>query len=158
MRDVKSGKYPVPILYKAPPKFAEYIQILISKEEAANHLVLALNETRDPLAILDLIHASSQIFFLEMIEIIRQHKNFPEEKVSILEDTFLWAPYKEYTFKLIEASHKIIDEFNITQLLINQAKRQIEVSKMCLETYEKTEQKFPSQHFENHERTRATIS
>ena len=138
MRDIRSGKYPVPILYKAVPEVADYVRTLILQEEAANHLVLALDETKDPLAILDAIHATSQIFFLDIINEIQQDKNISEEKINIFADTFILRPYREYTLKLIKASQKMIDEFNVNQLLINQAKRQIEVSKTCLEIYENT--------------------
>ena len=139
--DVESGKYPIPVLYKATPELTTYIKASITREEVANKLELALNESKDPLILLEAIHASSQLYFIELLTQIQQNKNITNEEIYFFGECFLWASYKQYTSKLIEASRKIINDVNITQLLINQAKRQIIVYETILKIYEKMEQK-----------------
>jgi len=139
--DVESGKYPVPVLYKATPELTTYIKASITREEVANTLEPALNESKDPLRILEAIHASSQLYFIELLTQIQQNKIVTNEQISFFAECFLWANYKQYTSKLIEASRKIINDLNITQSLINQAKRQTRISETVLKIYEKMEQK-----------------
>lgn len=139
--DVESGKYPVPVLYKATPELTTYIEASITREEIANELEPALNESKDPLMLLEAIHAFSQIYFIELLTQIQQNEIVTNEQISFFTECFLWADYKQYTSKLIEASRKIINDLNFTQLLINQAKRQIRIHETALRIYEKTEQK-----------------
>jgi DNA-binding HxlR family transcriptional regulator len=136
--DVESGKYPVPVLYKAEPELNTYIRASTSREEVVDKLEPALNETKDPLAVLEAIHASSQLYFLELLKRIQQNRNITNEEIWFFAECFLWANYKRYTSKLIEASRKIIDDLNINQSLINQAKRQIRTSEQELRIYEST--------------------
>jgi hypothetical protein len=139
--DVESGKYPHPVLYKAEPELTTYIKASLSREETANLLEPALNETKDPLILLEAIHVSSQLYFIELLTQIQQNKIVTNEEINFFAECFLWANYKQYTSKLIEASRKIINDLNITQSLINQAKRQIRISETVLKIYEKIEQK-----------------
>jgi len=139
--DVESGKYPIPVLYKAAPKLTIYMKSGISREEIANRMISALNETKDPLIILEEIHASSQECFIELLTAIQQNKIVTNEEINFFAEYFLWANYKQYISKLLEASRKIVNNLNITQSLINQAKRQIKTSRILLKIYEKAEQK-----------------
>lgn len=139
--DVESGKYPIPVLYKASPKLTIYMKSGISREEIANRMISALNETKDPLIILEEIHASSQECFIELLTAIQQNKIITNEEINFFAEYFLWANYKQYISKLLEASRKIVNNLNITQSLINQAKRQIKTSRILLKIYEKAEQK-----------------
>ena len=139
--DVESGKYPYPVSYKAEPGLITYVKASITREEVANGLEPALNETKDPLAVLELIHASSQLYFIDLLQRIQQNKNITNEEIYFFAECFLWANYKQYTSKLIEASRKIINDINITQSLINQAKRQIRIWPTILKVYEKLEQR-----------------
>jgi transcription initiation factor IIE alpha subunit len=134
--DVESGKYPVPVLYKAAPKLTIYMKSEISEEEIANRMESALNETKDPLIVLEEIHASSQECFIELLTAIQQNKIITDEEINFFAEYFLWANYKQYISKLLEASRKMINNLDITQSLINQAKRQIKVNKILLKTYE----------------------
>lgn len=135
---VESGKYAV--LFKAEPEFTSYIKANMTRQEIANQLEPALNETKDPLVILDAINANSQLYFIELLKRIQQNKNITNEEINFFAELFLWANYKQYTSKLIEASRKIIDDLDINQSLINQAKREIRVSEKTLKIYEKLEQ------------------
>jgi hypothetical protein len=139
--DVESGKYPVPVLYKAKPNLVLYIKASITREETLNMLEPALNETKDPLAVLEAIHASSELYFLDLLASIQQNNNITNEEIYFYAECFLWANYKQYTYKLIKASHKIINDLNITQSLINQSKRQIRIHTAALKIYEKMEPK-----------------
>jgi len=138
--DVESGKYPVPVLYKAKPNLVTYVKASMARREAANLFEPALNETKDPLMILDGIHVSSQLYFIDILQRIQEHKNMTNEEIYFFEEIFLWANYKQYTSKLIQASRKIINDLNITQLLIDQAKRQIIIYEKALKIYEKIRQ------------------
>jgi hypothetical protein len=136
--DVKNGRYTV--LFKAIPQLVTEIKASVSRQELVNGLEPALDESKDPLVILDMIHAVSQVYFIGLLEEIQQNKNISTEKINFFEECFLWPNYKQYTSKLIEASRKIINDLNITQLLINQAKRQIRTAKEELKIYERIKQ------------------
>jgi DNA-binding HxlR family transcriptional regulator len=137
--DVESGKCPVPVLYRSTPELTTYVKASITREEVATELEPALNESKDPLILLEAIHASSQVYFLELLTQIQQNKIVTNEQINFFAECFLWANYKQYTSKLIEASRKIINDLNIAQLLINQAKRQIIIYETALKIYEKME-------------------
>jgi len=122
--DIESGKYPVPVLYKTTPKVTAYINASIIREEIVNELEPTLNETKDPLVLLDAIHAYSLLNFVELLKFIQQNKSVTDKTINFLAECFLWANYKQFTYKLIQASRKIINDLNITQLMRNQPKRQ----------------------------------
>jgi hypothetical protein len=136
--DVESGKYPVPVLYKAEPELESFIKITIARREFANKMEPLLNRTKDPLIFLDMIHAFSQAGFMQLLTLIQQDKSITNAQINFFEECALWANYKHFTLKLIEASRKIINNLNITQSLINQAKRQIIIYEKVLKTYEKS--------------------
>lgn len=139
--DTKSRKYPIPVLYKATPELVTYVKTTISREEISNMFESALDESKDPLTLLEGIHAASQASFIELLTLIQQNKIVTNEQINFYAECFLWADYKQFTFKLIEESRKIVNDLDFTQLLINQAKRQITVFKTVLKIYEKTKQK-----------------
>lgn len=133
--DVKNGKHSV--LFKAKPDLITYIKTIRLQKIEDNSLKPALDRTKDPLRILDLIHFRSQTYFLDLLTQIQQNKNITNEEIYLRAEYFLWSTYKESTSKLIEASCKIIDDININQLLINQAKRQRKDPEKVLKLYEK---------------------
>jgi hypothetical protein len=139
--DVESGKYPIPVLYKATPELTTYVKATITRQEIINQTETALNETKDPLILLEAIHLSSELYFLELLTQIQQNKIVTNEQVNFFAECFLWANYRQITSKLIEASRKIINDINIPQISINQLKRQITVNERVLKIYEKMEQK-----------------
>jgi hypothetical protein len=140
--DVQSGKYPYPVLYKATPELTTYINACIVREKIANDLEPAINETKDPLCLLDTIHAFSQVGFLQLLTYIQKNNIQTHEfAINIFAEFAIWRYYKQFIHKLIDASRKIINDLNITQLLIEQAKRQITIYEVALKTYEKMEQK-----------------
>jgi hypothetical protein len=134
-KDAESGKYPIPVFYQATPELITYIRAVLTREETANLLEPALNKTKDPLQLLEAIHESSQLYFIELLKQIQQNKNITNQQIWFFAECFLWTNYKKYTIKLIEASRKITDDFNINQLYINQAKRQIRTSTALLRIY-----------------------
>ena len=139
--DAESGNYPYPVYYKAKPELVAYIKDNITREEIVNQLELALNETKDPLILLEAINANSQLYFIELLRRIQQNKNITNEEIYFFAEYFLWANYRRYTSKIIQTSPKIINDVNINQCLINQAKRQIRIYEKVLKIYEKMEQK-----------------
>lgn len=136
--DVINGKHAV--LFKAKPDFVTYIKTKILEAKEISTLEPALKRTKDPLRILDMIHFRSQVYFLDLLTRIQQKKNITNEEINLRAEYFLWSTYRESTSRLIEASCKIIDEIDITQLLKNQAKRQNRDPKEVLELYEKIKQ------------------
>ena len=139
--DIKSRKYPVPVLYKATPELTTYIKASMTREKFADEMEPCLNESKDPLFLLDAIHAASQLGFITLLTHIQQNNIITDEQINFFAECFLWANYKQFTHKLINASRKIINDLNITQLKIEQSKRQIIIHKTILKAYEKMEQK-----------------
>jgi DNA-binding transcriptional regulator GbsR (MarR family) len=133
--DIINGKHAV--FFKAKPDFITFIKLQMLKAKEISSLEPALNRTNDPLRILDLIHFRSQTYFLDLLTQIQQNKNITSEEINLRAEYFLWSTYRESTSQLIEASCKIIDRIDITQLLINQAKRQRKDPKKVLKQYEK---------------------
>jgi hypothetical protein len=132
--DVINGKHAV--LFKAKPDFITYIKLLMLKAKEINSLEPALARTKDPLRILDMIHFRNQVYFLDLLTHIQQHKNITDEEIDLRAEYFLWSIFKESTSRLIEASRKIIDQIDVTQCLINQAKRERKDPKKVLKQYE----------------------
>lgn len=138
--DIESGNYPHPVYYKAKPNLITGVKASMARQETIDLFEPALNEVKDPLMILDGIHAASQLDFIDIILRIQQYKNMTNEEIYFFEEIFLWANYRQYTSKLIQASRKIIDDINITQSLMEQAKRNIEVYQKTLKKYEEIQQ------------------
>jgi len=133
-RDIESRKYPVPVLYRATPELTTYVKARIAREEFASGLEPALNESKDPLLLLDAIHAFSQLGFMDLLTQIQQNNIVTKEQINFFAECFLWANYKQFTHKLIDASRKIINDLNITQLSIDQAKRMHAIYETILKT------------------------
>jgi hypothetical protein len=136
--DIMNGKYSV--LFKAKPDLITYMKSKILEAKEISTLEPALNKTKDPLRILELIHLRSQVYFLDLLAEIQRNKNITDEEICLRAEYFLWSNYKESTFRLIEASRKIIDDINITQLLVTQAKRQRKDPREVLKFYEKVQE------------------
>jgi len=140
--DIESGEYPYPVFYKATPELKIYVNATITRKKVLNGLEPAVNQSKDPLIVLDGIHAVSQLGFLDLLTYIQQNNiKTNEPAINFFAEIAIWGYYKQYIYKLINASRKIVNDLNITQLLINQAKRQIEIYEKALQIYEKMEQK-----------------
>ena len=135
--DIESGKYPVPVLYKSTPELTTYVKTTMARQEFGDQMEDSLNETKDPLFLLDAIQAVSQEGFVGLLRKIQQNIIVTNEEINFFAECFIWANYKQLTSKLIEASRKTINNFNINQLLTEQAKRQITIHEELLKSYEK---------------------
>jgi DNA-binding transcriptional ArsR family regulator len=133
--DIESGKYPHPVLYKALPGTIDYIRFSMFREEFSKNIDAILKETKDPLLILDTIHNWYQLIFLKILEGMQEKKMTFEER-DWHEEVILFPIYRDCTFALIEATAKIIDEIDISQLLILQAKRQKILFEDLIKVYE----------------------
>lgn len=134
--DSESGKYPVPVLYKAQPELLTYIKSSMMREEFSDNLEAMLKESKDPLMILDMIHDVSQLNFIKILGQIQEDKSMTWEELIFLEELFLWENYRHFTLNLIAATGKIIDEIDIDKLLVSQAKRRKEILEMLIKRYE----------------------
>ncbi len=130
--DMESGKYPVPVLYKATFAALEYIKTSIFIEESSKNIEPALMETRDPLAVLEIIHMASELGLVKILTELKEHKDMPVAVVQYLEVLFMEMPYKFFVLKLVDASRKIIDELDFDKLSIEQVKRQKEMAEFQL--------------------------
>lgn len=139
--DDESGKYPVPVLYKAQPELMNHIKSSKLREEFSQSIDAMLEETKDPLIILEVIHDYSQIAFLELMKEIKNNKQITSLEIDFFEEIFLWANYKHFMFKLIEASAKRIDEFDFDKLLVAKAKRGKEISELLIKRFDELDQK-----------------
>jgi DNA-binding HxlR family transcriptional regulator len=133
--DAESGKYPVPVLYKAQPELVDYIKSSMLREEYSDNVEAMLKECNDPLWMLDDIHFFSQITFTNILKEIQEKKNITWDEILYLEEAFLWANYRHFTMALIAATAKIIRDIDIDQLWVTQAKRQKEISELLLKAY-----------------------
>ena len=145
-KDVESGKYPVPVLYKADTPIIVYAKTRIAREAFTNHLVSVLDNTKDPLIVLDRIHFYSQKNLLDLLMLIQRSKKINDKEINFLAQCFLWENYRQFTGKLIEASRRIINDFDFPRLLTNQAKRQMKTSQELLKIYEKIGITVPNEH------------
>jgi len=138
--DTESGKYPIPVYYKATAALLTYIRASIQRQETIKRLEESLDYSKDPLLILEIIHVSSQLYFLDILRLIQNNENITNEEINFHANCFLWENYKQYTSKLIYASRKIIKTINIDQLESIQTKRQIEITAIVLKNLTETEQ------------------
>ena len=136
--DFESGKYPYPVFYKATPELKIFVNATITRKKVLNGLEPAVNQSKDPLIVLDGIHAFSQLGFLDLLTYIQQNNiETNEPAINFFAEIAIWGYYKQFIHKLIYASRKIINDLNITQLRIDQAKRMIIIYKTILKNYEK---------------------
>jgi hypothetical protein len=121
--DNESGKYPVPVLYRAEPELLAHTKSSLLREDFAENVYAMLKETNDPLMILEVIHDYSQLTFLHILEQVKLKKDISDEEIEFLEEIFLWSNYKSFTFELVEATRRIAESLDVNQLLVAQAKR-----------------------------------
>lgn len=133
--DTESGEYPIPVLYKATPEFITHIVSSKGRKEIIDTIEPALTESKDPLAILDGIHASSEAYFVTLLREIQNNKITTGQAINYYAECFLWANYRHLTSKLIEESRKIINEIDINKLQMDHIKRQIRVNTALLKIY-----------------------
>src|SRR5665648_541916 len=107
--DNDSGKYPIPVLYKAKPVLLAYTKSSLLREEFSEKVETMLQETKDPLVILEVIHEYSQLGFLRLLGEIKSNRKISDEQIDFFEEVFLWSSYKSFMFDLVEATRKIID-------------------------------------------------
>lgn len=139
--DNESGKYPIPVLYRIISPLDTYVRSNILRTLFADQIETILDETKDPLFILDTIHALSQEGFVELLRRIQQSENISNEELYFFGECFLWANYKIFIARLMGASRKLKNELNIHQLLTKQAERQIWIYTKLLQSYKKMENK-----------------
>jgi predicted transcriptional regulator len=136
--DIEKGKYAV--LYKAIPEMLTVIRVRRLTKEINQTLEQILVETKDPLFILDTIHLFSQLGVLTVLKSLsllkKKNRNISWELVEFFEETLIWHPYKSLTLNLIASSMKTVDDIDMNQLLISQAERKKEESKMDIKKLE----------------------
>jgi DNA-binding transcriptional ArsR family regulator len=137
--DTQSGKYPFPVFYKASEVLQMYMKSSLLREDFAQKVDAMLEETKDPLMILEVIHDYSQLAFIHILKEIQSKRALDFDYRQFLEDNFLWSNYRLFTMKLIEVSLKIADTINIDQLLISQASRLREVYQGMEQEFKKIE-------------------
>jgi DNA-binding HxlR family transcriptional regulator len=148
--DVKNGKYAV--FFKATPRLLKYIQASTSmernskiREELSKGFPDALNESKDPYMLLDLINFNTQFYFTEFLTEIQQGEKISKEIIDSFVKYFLLADYEHFISKLIRESCKMINKIDIRQCEINQLKRQIEVNEKVLKIYGVETEDVPSE-------------
>lgn len=138
--DNESGKYPIPVLYQAQPELINYVKSSMLREEFSQKVDAMLEETKDPLMILEVIHTYSQTAFLKLMEEIKNNKKMTPEEIEFFEENFIWANYKHFTFDLINATKKMVNELDFNKLLVAQAKRGKEISEELIKGYDEAGQ------------------
>jgi DNA-binding HxlR family transcriptional regulator len=135
--DTESGKYPVPVLYKANDQFLnDYIKPTRMRKHYSDNVNAMLEETKDPLILLDMILQFAQVDFIRILQEIQTNKKISGEEILFFEEAFLWRNFESFTMDLITSTYKMIDKININQLLLSQAKRQKEIWEMAIKRYE----------------------
>jgi len=137
IEDDESGKYPRPVYYRAIPELVTASHAGIMIEEASQHIEPALRESKDPLMLLDGIHAANSGFIAGILSQLKGWDNIFEYDWDWRLELFVWHPYRVFTYNLVVATKKIINEIDIQKLLIEQAKRNIRIAEMTLERLEK---------------------
>ena len=118
--DTKSGKYPYPVYYRLKAPVA--MKYIITEEfwEALNKDVFEKN--RNPMEALDLI---SEVFRALLIDSIKLLKKEPLESTELFLEFFVWEPYRDLTWKFVQAIRRMIDhdQIDIDQLIKDEVKK-----------------------------------
>lgn len=122
-KDTQSGAYPYPVFYKATNDLLKYIKSSLLRDDFSETIDGMIQETKDPLMILEVIHEYSQLAFIKILKEIQAKKAMDFERRQFLEEIFLWSNYRHFTMELIEASLKIADTLKMDELLIKQTER-----------------------------------
>ena len=133
--DDESGKYPIPVLYQATTDLIEFARTIRFVEETRNLIESALMESKDPLWLLEGIHAYSQVSFIQILNELKEKRNMSKDELEYIEQLYLQTPYTFLMNSLIKASRKIIDEIDFDKLLVSQVKRQKIIAEMQLKFF-----------------------
>jgi len=114
--DNKSGKYPFPVFYRATPMLLAYTKSSLLREDFSQMVDAMLHETKDPLKILEVIHAYSDLGFLFLLKAIKNNENVTDEGVDFFEEVFLFSSYRSFIFDLVEASRRVLDNLDLEKL------------------------------------------
>jgi hypothetical protein len=87
-----------------------WIDAQVSMDNFSEQIEPALLETKNQLAVLNLINLECQGILEFTIFKLKQDKSTPDHKLKFLLELFVWEPYRAHTWKLIEATKKHIDE------------------------------------------------
>jgi hypothetical protein len=125
--DKESGKYPIPVYYKATPELlCCFILPNSEREMLIKNNRKWLEETNDPLEPMGLIHFSSLNLFISIIDFLQTRQEVNWEQIELLEETWLYQNYKILTHDLIAECYKIREKIDLNKLLL-QAKRQVTI-------------------------------
>lgn len=103
--------------YKAEPELVTWTEATFSIEEFSKQIEPLLLKTKNPFLVLDIINARCQGALKITIGKLMDEKNTPKHKLHFFLELFVWAPYRVFTWKLIETTKKHIDKIDSEQVI-----------------------------------------
>lgn len=131
-KDIINGKRAV--LFKTTTHGALYIDSMMFRKLYSDNIDKVLEESKDPLMMLNVIHNWSQLNFIQILKLIKNNIITNSNTLNYLEEFLLWDDYQYSTMKLIEATTKNIDKININELLMSQVIKQKEIAEKPTDT------------------------
>jgi predicted transcriptional regulator len=135
--DTTSGEYPIPVFYKAIDQFLhDFLMPNKMRQLFKDKVSEMLEETNDPLIVLEMIQQFAQVDFIRILEEIKNNKKMSGEELVYLYDAFLLGNFQSFSLALTVATYKMIDKIDINKMLFAQAKRQQEIWRKTMKRYE----------------------
>jgi DNA-binding HxlR family transcriptional regulator len=117
--DKESGEYPHPVLYRATDTILSYTIYMKSVFDSADIIQAELQETKDPLQILEEIHKINEYYFTLILETIQKNKSTSLKWLDPFMSLIFHSPYEIYTREIIRAFTEAAQfgtQFNIDEL------------------------------------------
>jgi DNA-binding HxlR family transcriptional regulator len=117
--DKESGEYPHPVLYRATDTILSYTIYMKSVFDSVDIIQAELQETKDPLQILEVIHKINEYYFTLILETIQKNKSASSKWLDSFMSLIYYSPYEIYTKEIIRAFTEAAQfgtQFNIDKL------------------------------------------
>jgi DNA-binding HxlR family transcriptional regulator len=124
-KDIESGEYPHPVLYRATPSTVSWTLYMKSVLDNADDIETIMKETKDPLQILKEYHKINEYYFTLILETIQNNKSISLKWLDPFMSFVFYSPYEIYTKEIIRAFTEAVQfgtQFDIDKLRQNHSR------------------------------------
>lgn len=118
--------------FKAEPEAIDLINATSSKEELLSNMEGVLLEVKNPIFLLELINIYNTLSIsYDLIEELQNNK-ISDERLYFLMEIWVWEPFRELSWKLLEVSKKHRDIIDVKKIKEYQLEKTLEFGKRMI--------------------------
>jgi len=118
--------------FKAEPEAIDLINATLSQEELLSGMEGALMEMKNPTFILELINLYNTLSISYDLIGILEGKNISEDRLYFLLEIWVWEPFRELSWKLVEVSKKHKGIIDVEKIKKYQLEKTLEFGKRMM--------------------------